>query len=72
MSVIGRLDSQVDELIIKPVGERKSRESLETERASSKETKETFAQPQARTEEDAAEGRDKTRTQASELPVWLL
>jgi hypothetical protein len=69
MGVIGRLDEQVNEIIIKPVGERRRQES-EVPLISAAER-----QPAPRTagEEDRAQGEEnhKARTQA-ELPVWLL
>jgi hypothetical protein len=69
MSVIGRLDNQVDEIIIKPVGKRKRREGAEGDEMPSQDA---ATQPQAETEEYRAEDEDKPRDHSSELPVWLL
>lgn len=69
MSVIGRLDDQVDEVIIKPVSQRKGRERLESERES---LKETAAEPQAEAELHVPEEQYKSKAHSSELPVWLL
>lgn len=69
MSVIGRLDDQVNEIIIKPVGVRRKGESQEPT------TPAEAGQPAPRpaTEEEEAQGEEnpQARTQP-ELPVWLL
>lgn len=65
MGVIGRLDDQVDEIIIKPVGAR--REAAEGRAPQTHET-----QPAPPAEEEAAQDAGKTGDTSPELPVWLL
>lgn len=62
MPVIGRLDGQVDELIIKPVGRRRAPEEADApEDARQEDTHET---PRAEP--------DEGRRADDDLPVWLL
>ncbi|HKS28751.1 MAG TPA: hypothetical protein VJS44_13070 [Pyrinomonadaceae bacterium] len=65
MGVIGRLDDQVNEIIIKPVSERRNDAEPEAPRADSQEPA-----PPERPSVEEDEGRAKTGS--SELPVWLL
>ena len=66
MPIIGRLDGQVDELIIKPVGRRRAPDEAVAPEAASP--------PPARQREQA--GRPETpgdkRRDDEGLPVWLL
>jgi hypothetical protein len=66
MSVIGRLDGQVDEIIIKPVGERnrRVRDETATERAPRPETEAV--------EDRRAEETERPAARSNPLPVWLL
>ncbi len=66
MSVIGRLDDQVDEIIIKPVGERKRRDGSGAVDSSEEQA--------GITPEEEAHPKDTKRHERREtpLPVWLL
>ncbi len=67
MGVIGRLDDQVDELIIKPLGER-NRRNTETKALS-----DATAQPPPNHERvERTKFEDKENEPRSDLPVWLL
>jgi hypothetical protein len=68
MSVIGRLDGQVDEIIIKPVADRNRPETEERPPSS----KENARQPQPATEEDRTQDTEESDERSSDLPVWLL
>ena len=68
MSVIGRLDDQVDEIIIKPLG---ARHRPAKERAPDA-AQETDPQPPAKAEKDQAQDDANTQARSSQLPVWLL
>ncbi|HEY0320113.1 MAG TPA: hypothetical protein VGC66_04005 [Pyrinomonadaceae bacterium] len=69
MGVIGRLDDQVNELIIKPVGAGKRQEGDEQTRDDSQKT----APPQAEARENRAQNEEHVKARSeSELPVWLL
>ena len=61
MPVIGRLDGQVEEVIIKPVGRRAPEEADAPEAARREGTRET---PRAEP--------DESRRADDDLPVWLL
>jgi hypothetical protein len=63
MPVIGRLDKQVDELIISPVSKRRRDEELPPERQRGEDS------PAASTH-TPSEGESSAKT--DELPVWLL
>ena len=67
MPVIGRLDGQVDEVIIKPISERRRDEAPTPADPKAQETPEhpPTAQPQT---PHAVE----SSTEPDELPVWLL
>ena len=67
MPVIGRLDGQVDEVIIRPISERRRDEAETPDDPQRRETPERppAAQPQT---PDA----DESSKRADELPVWLL
>ena len=69
MPVIGRLDDQVDAVLIKPLG-RRDEQGAKTTTALSHEN---IAQPQTATQ-TAGESESSANTQArrEELPVWLL
>jgi hypothetical protein len=67
MGVIGRLDDQVNEIIIKPVGERHGAAEAEAPRASSQKPA-----PQDQPAPERERMRDKEKADSSELPVWLL
>ena len=69
MSVIGRLDDQVNEIIIKPVGERRKGESQEP----SPPAEARPPAPRITNEEDEAQREENPQARAQdELPVWLL
>jgi hypothetical protein len=68
MGVIGRLDDQVNEIIIKPVGERRKDEGGEP----SIPTEVSRPAPRATDEEDSIQGKGKHHARPRELPVWLL
>ena len=68
MGIIGRLDEQVDELIIKPLGERDRLESREPQASS----KTTAPEPSTETQVDRTEGEEVSGARSSDLPVWLL
>ncbi|MCA1557194.1 MAG: hypothetical protein LC731_01485 [Acidobacteria bacterium] len=70
MGVIGRLDDQVNEIIIKPVGERKRQESEEATAPSSKSGPLIKSPAEKSPVQDEASAQEP-RAQ-SELPVWLL
>ncbi|HEX8175907.1 MAG TPA: hypothetical protein VF543_12375 [Pyrinomonadaceae bacterium] len=61
MGVIGRLDDQVNEIIIKPVGERHGAAEAEAPRPTSQ-----------KPEPERERIEDKEKADSSELPVWLL
>ena len=63
MSVIGRLDEQVDEILIAPVQRKKNQETNERndEQLPSDETPQIESNPST-----------KGRAEREELPVWLL
>ena len=70
MSVIGRLDDQVSEIIIKPVGERRRRDESQ-ERLPPAEA--SPPAPRLINEEDKAQGEESPQASTEpELPVWLL
>lgn len=58
MSVIGRLDDQVNEMIIKPVSERRKPQDEETETPA----------PESTHDDDD----ERAKPAPSALPVWLL
>ena len=66
MPVIGRLDGQVDEVIIKPISERQ-REDVPPPSLQDEETPERPPSATPRTPH-----RDESSADANELPVWLL
>ncbi|HYE14474.1 MAG TPA: hypothetical protein VD968_08550 [Pyrinomonadaceae bacterium] len=66
MPVIGRLDDQVDEIIIKPVSERRRGEDDETA-ARPRPTGEELRPPSP-----SNPSRDETTVRPGELPVWML
>ena len=63
MSVIGRLDGQVDEVLIAPVGRKKQQEASEQKEAQT---------PLPEMAEDESSRVNKSRVEHEELPVWLL
>ena len=68
MPVIGRLDGQVEEVIIKPISERRREEAPPTP------TGETPPAPSPPAERAPAQTPhpDESSAEADELPVWLL
>jgi hypothetical protein len=62
MSVIGRLDEQVESILISPLGKKRDAPE-QPEQPSAQETN------TLREEESSAQ---ETRTRSPELPVWLL
>ena len=70
MSVIGRLDGQVEEVIIKPAGRR---HRAPDERAAPETTPAAPTAPRDEPRETHhAEQQDETPRGGGELPVWLL
>lgn len=70
MGVIGRLDDQVNEIIIKPVGARHRQESEETQKPA---PEERAPPPQAEAVETSPRDEENVTAQSQrELPVWLL
>lgn len=69
MSVIGRLDSQVDEIIISPVSERRREEApaADVRDEAPHEPREADRAPTPHTPRPGESSAD-----AGELPVWLL
>jgi hypothetical protein len=67
MSVIGRLDEQVNEVIIKPVGERRRPQDEESQAPAEETERDAQAQAEEREKDDGSTKREET-----ELPVWLL
>jgi hypothetical protein len=67
MGVIGRLDDQVNEIIIKPVGARRKPESEATKAAPEEPSPQTGAEESMARDEENQEARPQP-----ELPVWLL
>ena len=76
MSVIGRLDDQVDALIISPIKKRGARQTDEEETPPQQPTKTTEqARPVASEKSQAAQSHKHSERESSapdELPVWLL
>lgn len=68
MGVIGRLDDQVNEIIIKPVGARNKPESG----APAAPVEESGSQPQSIVKEERAQAEESREAPHAELPVWLL
>ena len=69
MSVIGRLDNQVDEIIISPVSKRRREEApaAEVRDEVPREPPEAARPPTPHTPQP-----DESSADADELPVWLL
>ena len=74
MSVIGRLDDQVDAVIIAPVAKRRAEEVAEPRAAAEDSRPEPTAPPEAPTapERGRDDGEDANATGRETLPVWLL
>jgi hypothetical protein len=68
MGVIGRLDNQVDELIIKPLSERNRQENSDTKTPSQP----TAQPPQTEARSERTRDEEAKGAQVSDLPVWLL
>ncbi len=69
MSVIGRLDDQVNEIIIKPVGERRKGES----RGHLSPAEASQSAPRLGNEEDEVQRKENPQARTEpEPPVWLL
>jgi hypothetical protein len=64
MSVIGRLDEQVDAVLISPVGEKRSAPEPSTTPATE--------ESNTRRYEESSATEDETVARTGELPVWLL
>ena len=67
MPVIGRLDGQVEEVIIKPIGRRPAREDDDAPA-----TRPAPQGPEETAHHEPLERRRGGRDEAAELPVWLL
>lgn len=70
MSVIGRLDEQVDSVFIRPLSKRRERDH-ERDARDDDETPEIVIPSPATTPHDDAPKNKSTRT-GRELPVWML
>lgn len=68
MSVIGRMDGQVDEVLIKPIGKRNRPVDEERPRAS----EELMDEAPREAQKDVPEPEEPLRSPSTELPVWLL
>ena len=68
MPVIGRLDGQVEEVIINPIGRRPAREGDDAATA----TRPATQGSEETTPHEPLEQRRDERREADELPVWLL
>jgi len=71
MPVIGRLDGQVDEVIIKPVSERRRGEDAPDAADETADARQAPPAPQLPTSTHT-QTTDKSSADTSELPVWLL
>ena len=69
MPVIGRLDGQVDEVIIKPISERQREEVTPT---ASEDVKAPEPSDSPEHVPPQTPHRDESSHEADELPVWLL
>ena len=67
MPVIGRLDGQVDEVIIKPISGRRREEGTAPPREQTHEPREPSGGVPVQTPDT-----DESSPEAGELPVWLL
>jgi hypothetical protein len=68
MGVIGRLDDQVEEVIINPIGERNGQENTGAQTP----PQPTAEPPQLEERAENPDDEEAVDTRASELPVWLL
>ncbi len=68
MPVIGRLDGQVEEVIIKPIGRRPAGEGDDAPETASDST----ALPHDEPRETRRDAQAETPRDGGELPVWLL
>ena len=68
MGVIGRLDDQVNEIIIKPVGERAGQAESQPQAPS----KPVEPRPSNEAQENQTENEERPGERSPELPVWLL
>ncbi|OLE51283.1 MAG: hypothetical protein AUG51_23965 [Acidobacteria bacterium 13_1_20CM_3_53_8] len=68
MPIIGRLDDQVDNVMIKPLGAGDRRAPVESAREHVDETKSTMSEDTPR----KGEGSEIRERRRDELPVWLL
>lgn len=71
MSVIGRLDGQVDAVLISPIGKRRGREEATGGEADTA-APDAQAETTLRAEDDAEKRAGKRGEVTRELPVWLL
>jgi hypothetical protein len=69
MPVIGRLDGQVDEVIIKPISERRREEEPPAPPSAEKAPTPSDPPPSAPLQTPHP---DESSAEADELPVWLL
>lgn len=69
MPVIGRLDNQVDAVLIAPLDRNRQRTTEAREQQTGEQT--TRPDPGLQTPQPA-DGSQNTRTHREELPVWLL
>ena len=69
MPVIGRLDGQVDEVIIRPISERRRGEVPPADADETADTQRDTPTPPATNQTPTA---DESSADTQELPVWLL
>jgi len=69
MPVIGRLDGQVDEVIIKPISERRRGEETPADADDTADPRRDTRTPPATTQTPPA---GESSADTAELPVWLL
>lgn len=74
MPVIGRLDGQVDEVLIAPLEKRRRGGPPPSDEGDAAENQDDSVGRSSRhqTEQDAAPARPEKETARGELPVWLL
>ena len=71
MPVIGRLDGQVDELIIRPISERRRGEEAPADSGGKADAQQAPPPPRPPTPTHTQTA-DESSAEADELPVWLL
>jgi hypothetical protein len=80
MPVIGRLDSQVNDVLIEPVGKRRDRDERDPRTttdaarptATGEAAREDARGVSGKARDDSDDPRDDVRSRDEQLPVWLL